>query len=158
MVRGGRKRSLEKERLYWDLLASGLGTVQVCRQVGIGRRTGLRWRRENGGFRRDLGGSAPVTGCYLSLFERERVQTLTCQGLGVRQIGRRLGRSPSTISRELHRASDRESYDAGSAHQHAARRAERRRRDRSSPRTCGCTTSSRTSSSWSGAPSRSAGS
>src|SRR5674476_129623 len=58
MARRGRKRNLERERLYWDLLASGLGTVQACRQVGIGRRTGLRWRRENGGFRRDLAGEA----------------------------------------------------------------------------------------------------
>jgi hypothetical protein len=91
MARRGRKRNLERERLYWDLLASGLGTVQACRQVGIGRRTELRWRRENGGFRRDLGGSAPVVGRYLSLFERERVQTLIAQGIGVREIGRRLG-------------------------------------------------------------------
>ena len=71
MARRGRERNLEKERLYWDLLASGLGTVEACRQVGIGRRTGLllrlRLRRENGGFRCDLGGlrvgpgSLPVT-------------------------------------------------------------------------------------------------
>ena len=27
MARRGRKRNLEGERLYWDLLASGLGTV-----------------------------------------------------------------------------------------------------------------------------------
>src|SRR5450759_2208665 len=100
-ARRGRKRNLERERLYWDLLAWGLGTVQACRQVGIGSRTGLRWRRENGGFRRDLAGSAPVVGWYLSLFERERVQTLIAQGIGVREIGRRLGGSPSTISREL---------------------------------------------------------
>lgn len=130
MARRGRKRNLGRERLYWDLLAWGLGTVQACRQVGVGRRTGLRWRRENGGFRRDLGGRAPVVGRYLSLFERERVQTLIAQGVGVREIGRRLGRSPSTISRELHRAGDREHYDAGGAHQHAVRRAKRHRRSK----------------------------
>lgn len=44
MARRGRKRNLERERLYWDLLASGHGTVDACREVGIGRRTGLRWR------------------------------------------------------------------------------------------------------------------
>ncbi len=74
MARRGRKRNLEKERLYWDLLASGAGTVQACRQVGIGRRTGLRWRRENGGIRRgEETLPAPSPGRYLSLFERERV-------------------------------------------------------------------------------------
>lgn len=134
MARRGRKRNLEKERLYWDLLASGLGTVEACRQVGIGRRTGLRWRRENGGFRRDLGGVAPAQGRYLSLFERERIQTLTDQGAGVRDIARRLGRSPSTISRELQRAVSSTpgapAYDAGSAHQHAAQQARRQRRSK----------------------------
>ena len=75
MARRGRKRNLEKERLYWDLLASGAGTVEACRQVGIGRRTGLRWRRENGGIRcRDETLPAPVAGRYLSLFERERAR------------------------------------------------------------------------------------
>jgi len=77
MARRGRKRNLEKERLYWDLLASGSGTVEACREVGIGRRTGLRWRRENGGFRRDVGATTSVPSRYLSLFERERIQTLT---------------------------------------------------------------------------------
>lgn len=133
MARRGRKRNLEKERLYWDLLAAGLGTVEACRQVGTGRRTGLRWRRENGGFRRDLGGVAPVQGRYLSLFERERIQTLTAQDVGIREIARRLGRSPSTTSRELRRAArgeGGEAYDAGSAHQHAALLARRQRRSK----------------------------
>lgn len=134
MARRGRKRNLEKERLYWDLLASGLGTVEACRQVGIGRRSGLRWRRENGGFRRDLGGVAPDQGRYLSLFERERIQTLSAQDVGVREIARRLERSPSTISRELrrveHSGSSGDSYDAGSAHQHAALLALRQRRSK----------------------------
>ncbi len=131
MARRGRKRNLEKERLYWDLLASGSGTVQACRQVGIGRRTGLRWRRENGGIRRrDETLAAPVTGRYLSLFERERVQTLTGQGVGVRGIAARLCRSPSTISRELHRAGARQAYDAGHAHRDAQQQAKRPRRSK----------------------------
>ena len=157
MARRGRKRNLEKERLYWDLLASGLGTVEACRQAGIGRRTGLRWRRENGGIRPERGrcrthdvGPVPL------LFERERVQTLAAQGAGVREVARRLGRSPSTISRELRRTGDRDAYDAGTAHQHAARLATRHRRSKLSPRTSGCTTSSRASSPSSGARSRSA--
>jgi len=134
MARRGRKRNLERERLYWDLLASGLDTVEACRQVGIGRRTGLRWRRENGGFRRDLGGVAPVQGRYLSLFERERIQTLTGQGVGVREITRRLERNPSTLSRELNRAEcsggGGAPYEAGAAHQHAAQLARRQRRSK----------------------------
>lgn len=134
MARRGRKRNLEKERLYWDLLASGLGTVEACRQVGIGRRTGLRWRRENGGVRprRRVVEPAPLaTGRqHLSLFERERIQTLASQGAGVREIARRLGRCPSTISRELRRTGDGDAYEAGAAHQHAVRLARRHRRSK----------------------------
>ena len=53
MARRGRKRNLERERLYWDLLASGLGTVQACRQVGIDRRqpTSLAHHAESDGAR-----------------------------------------------------------------------------------------------------------
>ena len=37
MGRRGRKRQLEVEARYWHLLASGIGTVAACRQVGITR-------------------------------------------------------------------------------------------------------------------------
>lgn len=131
MARRGRKRNLEKERLYWDLLASGLGTVEACRQVGIGRRTGLRWRRENGGVRprRRVEEPAPLATRrrYLSLFEPERIQTLASQGAGVREIARRLGRRPSTISRKLRRTGDGDACEAGAANQHAVRLARRHR-------------------------------
>jgi len=46
---------------------------------------------------------APVTGRHLSFEEREEIALLTAQGAGVRQIARRVGRAPSTISRELRR-------------------------------------------------------
>jgi IS30 family transposase len=46
---------------------------------------------------------APLSGRYLSLEEREEIAILRAQGVGVRETARRLGRSPSTISRELRR-------------------------------------------------------
>lgn len=49
MVRRGRKRRLEMESEYWRLVLSGVGTVEACRIVGIGRKTGYRWRVGNGG-------------------------------------------------------------------------------------------------------------
>lgn len=67
---------------------------------------------------------------YLSLLERERLALLRREGLGVREISRRLGRSPSTISRELRRnmrKHDRGHYDPILAH---ARSREQARRDR----------------------------
>jgi IS30 family transposase len=46
---------------------------------------------------------APTTGRYLSFAEREEIALLQAQGAGVRAIAREIGRSPSTVSRELRR-------------------------------------------------------
>lgn len=50
--RRGRKRQLAVEDEYWKLILAGVGTVDACRQVGIGRKTGYRWRAERGVCRR----------------------------------------------------------------------------------------------------------
>ena len=47
--------------------------------------------------------TAPLSGRYLSFGEREEIAILHAQDAGIREIARRLGRSPSTISRELGR-------------------------------------------------------
>ena len=49
MGRRGRKRQLEVEARYWHLLASGIGTVAACPQVGVTRRTGYRRRTRRAG-------------------------------------------------------------------------------------------------------------
>src|ERR1022692_2551292 len=58
MARRGRKRQLDAESLYWQLLLSGTGTVEACKVAGIGRKTGYRWRAENGGGARGRRGGA----------------------------------------------------------------------------------------------------
>lgn len=37
MVKLGRNRDLDRELQYWDLLASGVGMVEACRQGGVSR-------------------------------------------------------------------------------------------------------------------------
>jgi IS30 family transposase len=67
----------------------------------------------------------------LSLLERQRIAVLRARGCGVREIAALLGRSPSTISRELGRnslAHDQGVYDGDLAHSRAR---ERMRRPRS---------------------------
>ncbi|MBV8940393.1 MAG: IS30 family transposase [Solirubrobacterales bacterium] len=70
-----------------------------------------------------------LSGRYLSFAEREEIALLRAQGCGVREIARQLGRSPSTISRELRRnAATRGGgleYRASNAQWHADRRARR---------------------------------
>ena len=47
--------------------------------------------------------SGPHSGRYLSFGEREEIAICRAYGYGVREIARHLGRSPSTVSRELRR-------------------------------------------------------
>lgn len=47
-----------------------------------------------------------LSGRYLGFEEREEIAILKAQGHGIREIARRLKRSPSTISRELRRVGD----------------------------------------------------
>ena len=72
---------------------------------------------------------APLSGRYLSFTEREEIAILRAGGCGVREIARQLGRSSSTISRELRRnAATRGGgfeYRASTAQWHADRRARR---------------------------------
>ena len=129
MGRPGRKRRLDVESEYWQLVLSGVGTVEACKRLGIGRKTGYRWRAENGGLPPAVRGEGLRSQRYLSLLERHRIATLRRDGLGVRQIAEELGRSPATISRELRRntaAHDR-SYDGDMAHGRARERLRRPR-------------------------------
>src|SRR4051812_39067294 len=130
MGRRGRKRQLDLESEYWALLKSGVGTVEACRIVGITRKTGYRWRAENGGIPPARLAETTRTKRDLSLLERQRIATLRERGHGVREIASRLGRAPSTVSRELRRnllPHDRDRYDGDLAH---ARARQRTRRDR----------------------------
>ena len=125
MGRRGRKRRLAAQDEYWRLIGSGVGTVEACRRVGIGRHTGYRWRAERGGMP-PARLAHEASGRYLSLLERERIATLRRMGMGVRQMARKSGRDPSTVSRELKRNDcpyDRGLYHALLAHTRAQEKA-----------------------------------
>ena len=133
MGRRGKKRQLDVEARYWELLASGMGTVAACRQVGITRKTGYRWRAEVGGLVPVRLSEAVRSNRYLSLIERQRIASLHGQGVAIREIARRLDRSPSTVSRELRRNTlrhDKGIYDAHLAQARARARGARPGRSR----------------------------
>ena len=103
-------------------------------EVGVSQPVGTRWFREAGGVAPShlSRSSKPSPGRYLSFAEREEIALGRAQGLGVREVARRLGRAASTISRELRRnAATRGGnldYRATTAQWHAERAARRPKR------------------------------
>jgi len=69
--------------------------------LSVSRRTGRHWRQATGG--RIPRKRPEPSGRYLGLDERLQIADLRLAGIGVRAIAIQLGRSPSTISRELTR-------------------------------------------------------
>jgi len=89
------------ERLFWREIANGLSSEEAALAVGASPAAGSRWFRERGGMPTFM--LVRPSGRYLSFEEREEIALCRAQGVGVREIARQLGRSPSTISRELRR-------------------------------------------------------
>ena len=91
----------EVEREFWRVIATGVTSEKAAAAVGVSQAVGSRWFRHGGGMApMDLG---QVSGRYLSFGEREEIALLRVKGDGVRSIARQIGRSPSTVSRELRR-------------------------------------------------------
>jgi IS30 family transposase len=112
---------------FWTAIARGVKTEDAAGEAGVSSPVAFRWFRHAGGVNPCL--SPTVSGRYLSFGEREEIALLRAQGRGVREIARRLQRSPSTISRELRRNAStrtwRLEYRASIAQWHAERRARR---------------------------------
>ena len=89
------------QREFWRLIATGITTVETAEVVGVSSPVGIRWFRHAGGMP-PLSLEEP-SGRYLSFAEREEIALLRAKGVGVREIARRIGRDPGTISRELRR-------------------------------------------------------
>ena len=125
----GRPPIWQREQLqrFWAEIAKGTSSEQAAIAVGVSSPVGTRWFREAGGMRPIT--LTPLSGRYLSFPEREEIAVLKAEGRGVREIARKLGRSPSTISRELRRnaatRADSPGYRATTAQWHADRRAKR---------------------------------
>jgi IS30 family transposase len=117
----------EHRQNFWKAIASGATSEVAALTAGVSPPVGTRWFRENGGMSPTNIG--PLSGRYLSFSEREEIALLVVQSLGVREIARRTGRCPSTISRELRRnAATRGGaldYRATTAQWHAERKAKR---------------------------------
>ena len=112
---------------FWEAIARGASSEGAAIEAGVLPSIGVRWFRNGGGM--SPLSFASASGRYLSFDEREEIAILRAGGSGVREIGRQLGRAPSTISRELQRNAaigrGRVEYRASTAQRHAERRAQR---------------------------------
>jgi len=118
MVHGvpGRSPETAKREQFARLIAQGVGNSEACRIVGVNRRTGTRWRygrsiTSSSGRRLDYPAvvttrKQEISARYLSEDERVLIADRHGRGETVRSIAAVLGRSPSTISREVRRNRD----------------------------------------------------
>lgn len=119
----------EHREQFWAAIAAGGSCEQAAVSAGVSPAVGVRWFRNAGGMPPShlSASTPPLSGRYLSFREREEIALLRVQGAGVREIALALGRSPSTISRELRRNAGTRSgtftYRATTAQWHADRAA-----------------------------------
>lgn len=111
---------------FWMVWATGASVTVAAQAAGINPQTGQRWARNAGVARRPgrpgagrcvvavcdagTGEDTPVVidedaplGARLSVREREQIALCRAQGMGIRATARAVGRSASTVSRELAR-------------------------------------------------------
>ncbi|MGY5124353.1 IS30 family transposase [Streptomyces nigrescens] len=105
----GPKKLYREREAYFALMKQGVSNTEACRIVGINRRTGKRWRHgsQPTGKRkwappvRVVPTSGPSR--YLREADRLHIADRLREKVTIRQIAAELGRSPSTISREIRR-------------------------------------------------------
>ncbi|MFE9965663.1 helix-turn-helix domain-containing protein, partial [Streptomyces sp. NPDC005525] len=107
----GRKKLTRERAAYFQLMQQGYSSREACRIVGIDRRTGKKWRN---GSHAHIGKKkatppiyqeAPPSGPSRYLREADRIHIadrLRAKAT-IRAIAAELGRSPSTVSREIRR-------------------------------------------------------
>lgn len=138
----GRRPLSAKRQRFMELRAQGWSIRGAAREVGISRSAAANWTRGYTVYRDGIAVRfvepldrlevREISVRYLSQQERVEIADLHHEGIGVREIARRVGRSPSTISRELKRnrsGGQRPGYRPFEAHRRACvRRARSRER------------------------------
>jgi IS30 family transposase len=123
-VRFSNKLVAELFQPFWAALQAGEFLTDAAAVAQTHRHRGLAWLREAGGVRPRRG--RDLQGRYLAFGEREEIALGLARGESMRQIAARLGRSVSTISREVTRNRDGQGrYRASAAQVQAYQRASR---------------------------------
>jgi transposase, IS30 family len=114
----------EVYQVFWAGMAAGEFINDAAIAAGSYRKQGTRWLAAAGGVRPRRGRN--LKGRCLTLAQREEIALGRARGDSIRAIAAIIGRSPSTVSRELGRNADGLGrYRATSAHALAYHRASR---------------------------------
>ncbi|MFF2631242.1 IS30 family transposase [Kitasatospora griseola] len=107
----GRRKLTAERAAYFALMQQGFNNSEACRIVGVNRRTGITWRNGRNAYKgrprtvppvhRELSSAGPSR--YLRESERLHIADRLRENATIRQIAAELGRSPSTVSREIRR-------------------------------------------------------
>jgi IS30 family transposase len=120
-----RRFSEEERQTIWDMREAGVPVKRIARHLG---RQNVSVRK----FIADAGGKRPTprqrSELRLSLEEREEISRGLAAGDSIRAIAEFLGRSPSTVCREVNSNGGRKKYRALVADRAACRRALRPKR------------------------------
>lgn len=109
--RRGQAPQVQKREEYFRLVDQGVSFAEAARIVGINVRTGKRWRHGRRASRnrravpplRAVVAPPAARGRYLCEAERIHIADRIREKASIRAIATELGRSPSTISREIRR-------------------------------------------------------
>jgi transposase, IS30 family len=116
----GRRLGVRDRRRVLELVSSGFSQPEVAAEVGCSRRTVIRVLQKSGGWPSRRARCRPRARLRLSLVEREEIRAQIAAGRSLRQIAARIGRAPSTVSREVKANGGRERYVATCAEDRAA--------------------------------------
>ena len=113
----------EVRQRFWVGIRSGLWVEDAAVAAGVSRWVGARLVAERGGV---MEPRIQPSGRFLDQAVREEIAILHAQRVGLREIGRRIGRPHSTVARELARNANPDgTYRACSAQSRAEQRARR---------------------------------
>jgi transposase, IS30 family len=108
---------------FWDGVRAGLGVADAAAGSGVSSSQAWRLFARAGGVKEN--GPRLVSGRYLSVAEREEIAVGLAAGLSMRKVAAGLGRSVSTVSREVARNGSRLGYRALAAQAQAEFRGRR---------------------------------
>jgi IS30 family transposase len=90
------------EDVFWTAVREGASVTDAGIAVHVARKTTYRWAQATGGV---IPPVRELSGRFLSVYEREDIAIWRAGEVTQAEIARRLGRSRSTISREIDRNS-----------------------------------------------------